>query len=397
LDGVRVVLSGLDLNELRVALPEYREKLPKGKVSGEFRVTGRNVESKSWADWPLDVDGSVRVSMAEYKVPAASPQPEKTNATAKAAGPSADDGSFLPDGHLTRRLRLKVAADIAAVVKDTLTLKGVRAAGTIGDGHYRGGVVVSEIFGGSVKISALDVPLLQTRPQLKGTVEGQNLVIQDALAFAKPELKDFASGRMGGRVSFTTSMPSEPDFLAALKASGGIVLQPVTLNSVKVGQMLNDLMDKIPAAARTRLHLQPVKVDPLKGLVKSDFTLRAQVMTIENFLAQDIEGSELHLQGKVTVPALQGDLAGQFVWAKPQLQGCLLEGNSDAQGRMLVPVAIKGDLMHPGFSALSDLVNKLVNGALHCEQKKLVERVKKEGTKKIEQEVKKQLQGLFGK
>jgi hypothetical protein len=167
--------------------------------------------------------------------------------------------------------------------------------------------------------------------------------------------------------------------------------EPVTLNSVKVGEMINDLVKQASV-----LKMQPVKVDPLHGSLKSEFDLRNQAVQIEHLVARDVDNSEIQLHGKVAIPSLQCDLAGQFFWSKPQVQGCLLEGNADASGRMIIPVALKGDLMHPGLSSLSDLISKLGAKALQCESKKLVEKVQKEGGQQLEKEVQKQLQNIFG-
>src|SRR5262249_41126330 len=159
--------------------------------------------------------------------------------------------------------------------------------------------------------------------------------------------------------------PADAEFLPFLKAKGEANLQPVTLNTVKVGQMINDLTKQVPGGG-----VKPVKVEPFKGAVKVKFDMHSSTVQILALDGHDLNDSELQLKGKVAVPTLQGDLVGDFFWSQPQVKGCLLEGNSDAKGRMIIPVAIKGNLMQPGLSTLSDLITKLGTKTLQCEVKK---------------------------
>ncbi len=390
---LKIELQPLNLSELRIALPEWREKIPKGSLSGTVNVAGRMDSARPWNDWPLDVDGSLRAMIPEYAMqagasPPAAPAPGKQSPL-KMAGKSND--AFLPAGHLTNRLKMKIVADIETFKKEKLTLKGVHTDGMVGASHFKGGTDIKEIFGGTVNVSGLDVPLTDARPAIQGVVKWSNLVTEDAIGFAKPEYREFATGRMAGTTEFLTYLPSDEEFMPFLKAKGEVNMSPVTLNTVRVGQMINDLAKQLPM-----VKMSPAKLDPLKGTLKAVFNMQKQTLQIDSLEAKDVDNSELNLKGKVSVPGMQGDFAGTFFWATPQVQGCLLEGNSDASGRMIIPVAIKGDLMHPGLSSLSDLISKLAGKALNCEQKKLVERVKKEGTKQLEDEVKKKLKGLFG-
>jgi hypothetical protein len=63
---------------------------------------------------------------------------------------------------------------------------------------------------------------------------------------------------------------------------------------------------------------------------------------------------------------------------------------------MVIPLAMKGSLMNPGFSILTDVVGTLAGRALECEKKKLIDRVRAEGTDKLKKEVNKALKGIFG-
>jgi hypothetical protein len=144
------------------------------------------------------------------------------------------------------------------------------------------------------------------------------------------------------------------------------------------------------------LKMQPVKVDPLHGEMKTAFDLTNETAQIANFDAKDKDGSELQLKGKILLANMQADMVGTFFWVQSQVKGCMAEGNSDDKGRLVVPLAIKGDLMKPGFSLLSDMAGKLAGRALECEKNKLLDRVKKQGTEDLKKEFNKALKGILG-
>ncbi|MBX3022724.1 MAG: hypothetical protein KF799_13710 [Bdellovibrionales bacterium] len=388
--NVNLVMAPLKMSELRVAMPEFRDKIPSGEMRAAVRMSGELANEKPWNEWPLQISGDVSVSLPEYKmVEANASKPAPPQAAAPLPTPSAEP--FLPPGYLTNQLNLKVSADIGQLVKDKLLLRQVSAKGTVSGGRFRGQAAVGQIFGGSVKATALDVPLLTKSPTLQGQVNWDGVIIEEALGFAKPEYKTMASGKTAGRADFSTLMPGEKNFFAALKARGDLGAAPLTLNSVKIGEMINDMLKKIPL-----LRISPVKVDPLRGSMKTQFDMANETMQIAAFEAKDLDGSELQMKGKVLLSSMQVDLAGTFFWVQDQVKGCLAEGNSDAKGRLVVPLALKGDAMKPGFSILSDVAGRLAGRALECEKSKLVDKVKKQGGEAVKKELGKALKGLFG-
>lgn len=387
--GVTVTASPLNLSELRLAMPEFRDKIPKGELRANVQVTGPLEMEKPWNDWPLNLNGDISVSLPEYRV-ASAPAGAAPGKPAP-AGPKGESEPLLPPGYLLSRAKLKIAADIAQVLKDKLVVQKISARGQLADGRYRGDVTVGSLFDGSVQLANLDVPLLDKRPMVVGQVAWKGLTIQDALGFAKPEYKEFASGKTQGHAEFTTLMPSEDGFLRALKARGEFGAEPVTLNSVKVGDMLNEAIKKVPL-----LKLGAVKLDPLRGEMKGQFEVAQETMQIPSFMARDVDGSELQMKGKVILSSMQADLVGSFLWVQDKIRGCIGEGNSDDMGRLIVPLAIKGDLMKPGFSILTDVVGKLAGRALECEKNKLIDKVKKDGAEGLKKELNKALKGILG-
>lgn len=379
----------LNLSELRIAMPDLHDVIPKGQLSGRFRIGGRLDLTKPWWNMPLLVSGQTDVRIPEYKMsaPAAA-----TAGQAGAPQTPVQPTGFLNDGELTRRLKMNVKVVIDQFTKDTLMLSGLTTEGAIDGGKFTGQVQIGRIFGGAMTLKNLLVPLLDPKPVLQGSAAYSNLVIEDVLAFTKPEYKTMASGKASGTADFVTVMPSETDFMAKLKARGEVTAQPVTLNSVKVGQMINELTAKVPV-----LKLKPVKVDPLQGKAAAQFDLSGGILNLNNFNATDVDNSEVQMKGKANLTTMQGDFVGTFFWSQPQVKGCLLEGNSDAKGRMVIPLAIKGDLMNPGMNMLGDLLGKLGGKALECEQKKLVQKATDEGKQKLEKELKKTLKNILGK
>lgn len=379
----------LSLSEMRIAMPEFRDQIPKGTLNSRLQMRGKLEFAKAWHDWPMVVTGNVDVNIPEYKTPAPAVVPAAPGAGGPAPTPAS---SFLPDGELTRKIRLNLKVQMAQFVKEPLIAKGIAVDGVLNGGKFLSTVNVAQVFGGSVGLKNLSVPMLVLKPKIQGNVSWLNLVIEDAIAFAKPEYKGFAVGKTAGVADFVTLMPDQPDFMAQLKMRGDAVVKPVVLNSVKVGEMINAQLAKVP-----QLKLKPMKVDPLRGEAKMQFDLNNGVVEIPSFVGLDADNSEIQIKGKVALSSMEGDFAGTFFWNDPPVKGCALEGNADPKGRLIVPVAIKGNLMQPGFSLLSDVIGKLASKTLECESKKLVEKVKAEGKQKLEKELKNTLKNLLGK
>lgn len=387
-----IAAGPLNMTELRVAVPDLRDKIPAGEARASLSIQGPLQTDKPWNEWPLTISGEIAATLPEYKLAAAPEAPAPATPPPDAAAPVPPSDPLLPPGHLTSKAKLKLALDIGTFTKDKLVVKNLSARGHYAGGHYRGDAGVGEVFGGSVKLKGLDVPLLERRPTIQGSVQWDAIVIEDALAFAKPEYKGMATGKTAGKAEFSTVMPADPTFMKALKARGDLNSIPVTLNSVKLGEMINEQLKKIPM-----LKVQPVKIEPLRGQMTTKFDLANETMQLDPFTFIEVAGSELRMKGKAVLSNMQADLVGTFFWQQDQVKGCMAEGNSDAKGRLIVPLAIKGDMMKPGFSILTDMLSKIAGRALECEKKKVVEKVKKEGTEALKKELNKAVQGLFGK
>lgn len=393
--AISIDAKPLNLRELRIAMPEMRDLLPKGEVTGRIKIQGKLDTAKPWHNLPIVVSGDVSADLPEYIMTAA-PQPAKK--PAPGAGPAQPapaekpGAAFLPDGELTRNLALNLKAKVNVFKKDDLQILGVNTTGRLANGKFAGDVSLREIFGGSVQLKNLEVPLLRDNPVIQGSAAWQNLITENVLGFVKPEYKTMASGRMAGTSEFSTVMPSASDFMMRLKARGDAHLEPMILSTVKIGEMINGLIAKAPM-----LKLKQVKSEPLRGKMKLQYELANGVLNLPSLVATDVNNSEVQLKGKVVLSNFTGDLVGTFYWAQAEVKGCILEGNADSQGRLAVPLAIQGNLMNPGTSVVGDIVSKLAGKALECEGKKVLEKAKQDGGKALEKELKKTLKNLLGK
>lgn len=388
-------LGPLSLTELRIAMPPFHDTIPPGEVSGRLKLKGKMETERPWHDWPLTVMGGVDVKQDRYTLTATAPPngaPAKSAPTVPGGPAGEKSEAFLPRGRLTSALDVTIKYLAGEIVKDDQSFKNVSASGRLAGGKFSGDVKIGGILEGSADLKNLSVPLLTPGPELQGFASWKNIDIEKALQFMKPEYKDFAKGRIQGTADFQTVMPSEPKFMEQLKVKGQATLMPVTFSTVKVGEVINDLIKKIPAAK-----IKPAKVEPLSGQLSLNYAMAAQVLQIENLKGQDADGSEITLRGKVMTESLRGDLIGEFRWAKPTVQGCLLQGNADASGRMIVPLALKGNLLKPEYAMLTDLAAQIGQKTLECEAKKMIDKAKEDGGKKLEEEIKKKLKGIFGK
>ncbi|MGE4132901.1 MAG: hypothetical protein AB7F86_14770 [Bdellovibrionales bacterium] len=393
--GVQMLISmkPLDLSAARLALPTLRDLLPKGSLAGQLRLAGQVTPDRVWSDWPLVVSGTINAQLPEYLMapPKAAAEVKGAPAPATKAASGSPTEGFLPKGKLTEKLDLTITAGIGVLRKPDLIVKGTSVQGRILSGQFRGGVKVREVFGGELEVKDLRVPLLDPLPTIQGSLSVNKLVVQEALEFAKPEYKEFAIGRVVGETRFKTQLPSDARFMEELDLQGQFKFDPLTLSTVKVGEILGDLVRKIPGAKSP-----DVKSEPMNGTVDMSVHLERQVVDVQSFVGVDRSGSELRLKGRVGLADLKGDLVGTFHWQNPPVKGCVLEGNSDPQGRLMVPLSLKGDLMKPQFGLVASAVDKMAKKTLECEAKNQVEKLKKDGGKKLEEEGKKLLKGILG-
>lgn len=381
--NLKVASKNLSLNELRMSMAGYQDLIPKGTITGDLNLTGQYDGTKEWFNLPIRVTGDVSANIVDYRMGSALAEMEARVKPKGAPPPPQPPSSLLPKGFLTENLNLKTRVQIGLFTKDQLSVRRVSADGLVQAGKFKGLLSSQEIFGGVLEASGLEVPLFELKPLIRGMVAGKSVIIEQAIGYLKPNLKGFATGEVYGRADFSTLLPSEPDFMKELKMKGEVTLEPVVLNTVKVGQPINDVIKKLPVS------LSPMKAEPLKGRVKIQFNLVDSQMDLPSVDGRDVDGSELKLKGKVSLVDFNGDLAGTFAWVNPTVKGCLLEGNSDGAGRMLVPLLIKGDLMSPSSVSVSEMTNKLAERALDCEKKKLLQNLPKDA--------KKALKGVLGK
>jgi len=363
--GLRVQFQPVQLAGLRGLLKEKREMFPDGVLTGELLLDGAMDSTRSWNDWPLRVRGGVQLKIPQYKVTST---PSSTAPSTPVVNRNEPPQGLLPKGRLVSALDLKLEADISTLTQGDLVVRGIKSRGQVRDAGYKGEVSLDEIFGGRMRLASLVVPLTVPRPVVLGSASWEQMNVQDLLAFTKPEYKNISSGRTQGQVDFVTQMPSEPDFFASLRTKGTVTAAPFALSTVKIGDMINGLTKKVPL-----LKLPPVSPAPLNGKMRLQFDMKSETMLVQSFMAEDVGGSLLSLNGSVELNRMHGDLQGQLAWAKPPVRGCWLEGNSDAQGRMLIPVAIKGNLMQPEFGAVMEAITKMGARALKCEQRQALQ------------------------
>ncbi len=389
---LKLNLKGVNLGELRKGFPFLRDSIPQGELSGELALDGRVSLDDKWLDWPLKVSGHVDLKVPEYVwVQQSSGNKENAEDSVKKYYGAPSVGGLLPKGALTERLNLKTAVDLGVVKIGKLEAQKLTLRGHLGAGRWRGEAILNEIFAGRVGIRDFTIPLFEAFPRVRGLAVWKNLTVEKVLEFLKPDFKSFATGKSEGQAEFDALLTGQKDFLSTLKLAGKARFEPITLNGLKIGEMINALLKKIP------IPVSPVKVEPLHGRLQAEFNLASGVIQLPVVHAQDRDGSELNVKGKALIPSMQGDFVGVFAWTQSPFKGCVQEGNADAQGRLLMPLAIKGDLLRPDMTILVAMAEKIAARALDCEKKKLVQKIKKNGTKAIEKEAKKLLQDIFGK
>jgi hypothetical protein len=350
--------DNLSLSELRRALPEVHDVLPSGSAHLNWLISGEGAEAKPWADWPLKISGSTELKIEELDMNAA---PAAQAAPAKPSGAAPIAVAEQHGDRLWRNMDMNVDATLDHWQRDPWQADGLHIHGRITQAHFAGEAQVQKVLAGHLNLTDLSFPLTSANPALQGRAELRDISAEELVNSVNPENREWAKGKLNADLEFTTRAPEAPDFLAFLRLRGGVNASALQLPSLRFGKMVNQLVKQLPF-----IKMQPAKEDPFVGTAQLQMEVQNRTLKVESLEMKDDNGSELRATGKVNLATFDGDLLGNYFWANPPIRGCLLTGNADAKGRMVIPAAIRGDLKHPSLESLADIVRRLAGRTLQC-------------------------------
>jgi hypothetical protein len=210
-------------------------------------------------------------------------------------------------------------------------------------------------------------------------------------------MKGFANGKLG----MIGPIPSGMGALKDVSANGELAIFNGQFLTWELQKKINDRLQKVG------LGKKGVKNKDIVFKADTKFTLSDGSTQIKDLGLLTEDRDELRLRGTVGLD-MSLDLAGTAFVASQRIGGAVAAANSDASGRLAVPLQIRGSVMDPEFLFAEATLKSMLAKAGEAEAKKALakaeDKLKAEAAKqlgknkdKLKDDVKKKLKGLFGK
>lgn len=362
-----------------------------GEVSGQLSLNGKWVNAEGLATTPLQLNAQLVLKDGDivYLPPpaVASKVPkEKMNMTSKAQVVEA----LLPNWPLIRTAKVNLDSGFKQIVFSDLTLKGVTHVGQWLGGQWKGTASLENVFSGTMQVSHVVISPLASPPSFELQSSFQGLHANQVVEWIKPKLKGYMEGRLSGEVNAIGALPLADVGYSQIKADGDVTMAQAVLKTVNLDELINKELKKFGVGSAQ------VKNSPLPFAASTKFAFQDSQLNLEKFRLVTARRDELGLRGLIDTD-LQADLTGNIALSGTRLSGSIAKANADSQGRLVVPMQIKGSLLNPNFSITDSTIATMLTKTVEFEAKKLMKDLEKGGGDKAKDEIKKRLKKAFGR
>jgi hypothetical protein len=406
--GSRVVISGsvqnpaqpklnINLQASKLELTQYAKMFPMLRTYGvsgtgqmQARVHGEFIPAKGFMQSPLNIEASLAATLPNFVIPVEPAAAATQTANSKLSTPAKLE-PLLAQTPVTESLKLSYALDIGQLQHKDLVLRQVSVRGTLNRGIANFKPVVKSIWAGSAQ-SEFRLNVFESLPKIDLGVQLNNITAESAMAWISPEWKDLLAGALSGVIKGSIPHPKDPNFLNGAALEGTADLKRAVLNTLPLRTLLESKLSQIPGVAQN-VKL-PSSVQP--GEVTSTFKLARGVLDISRFLNTQPDKSELDLKGTVGLDKMV-NLAGEARMTNIGIGGSFRSANSDAQGRLVVPLQITGTAFKPDLNILDGTIKAMVAKTAEFEANKLKTQVTEKVKAEVDREIKTQGKAIVDK
>lgn len=375
-----------------------------GSIKGKVNAQGIYDFAQGMSKSPVSLRGELKAQLGKIHIPAPDRNAKEKSTPGSTSSESAP--AFLPNWPLFASSRLQLEGGVAQLSWGKEEMGRTRIDALYDKGLLTGQLSIRSFFGGPLQISKLEVPLLQANPRMRVKADIDKLRLDRAANWWNPE-------KYGNRVKGLLSLhgelesprPGFGEWMNAIRAQGDL-----TINDFFVSTL--DLDNKINSAL-SRLHQgNSRQIVDSKGValsLRSKFKANNGQIGIKDFLLTSPENNEVALNGTSNFDLL-GALDGELRLVHTSISGSLLAANSDSQGRLVIPVEMRGNLLNPTLSVAKATIEKMLLRTLEYEKSKAVKELNKtvqkeikkntekmidEGKQKVEQDINQRIKKLF--
>ncbi len=381
-------IQSIQLGALKTVMPSFKDFPLSGVVNGEIQLSGRFDPELGIEKSPLTLSGKMlhNSSLVKWVSPQKKPgQPSaeggaKPNEKVKGAAKP-----LLPSWPILKTAKLAVESKIDKLVFNDLTVTNFFLKGRYDQGVLTGRLSMQRLFSGSLDLKDVRSDLYSVPTYVEGTAVTKQVDLKEAVTWGVPEQKDLIKGQMTGGFKVKMPFPSHADPVKNTESSGALKIQGFEVSTMKLDQLVNGLMQKIPGLKNKK----KVQTKDVRALFQTKYRFKNGVLTYKDTDFLTPENHQLLAQGTFNTDKtinLDGRLFVSGVKIDDRLQSCLL----DKQGRLEVPVEYRGSIVSPKLSNASQAIEKVAGRYLECEKKSQLKKVKGEVKKEADKILKKE-------
>lgn len=386
--------KSLDLPKIMPWFPKYERVLPKTWLRTKLEVAG-TINSEEFLNSAIRTTGHVELKIPQLLLPKISEsEKSKTNETT-----SSPAKALLESTPLLKGINISTKVDIGEFVMLPYQAQGLIINTELNNLRLNANGNIQKVFGGSAGIKELSVPLDQVLPEVRFSVNASAIRIENVTAAMMPQFEKLVQGQAQAEVSGTSPWPTAKNFLPGINASGKFQLINGVLSTVELANMMKDLIAKIPKA-NPEMITQRGPLQITEGF--ANFKMQSGQIQFAPFNAKTARRDELNVVGSLDL-MMSVDLKGSLALVDGvQNLGSLYEANKDTQGRLVIPLEIKGNALKPEMKVAQDILGKMIAKTADYEKNKAVGAAKNQITNTIEKkrselekDLKKKVESLF--
>jgi hypothetical protein len=389
----------LKLNTSKISFSKLTGLVPmlkKFKLSGHSKLSvatrGTYDFKKGIEKSPISVSGKATVVVPKfaYKLPEKkkdAKEPEKPEEETPV-----DPGPLAPNWPIIRNANLSLDAKLGLLDLHKTKISKIHLKGRFKKGVVSGKLNIGRVFRGSARVSRVSLSVLKKSPPLKFKAGIKNINLADSFNFLMPDWKGLIEGIATGQVSGTFEHPSLKDYLKKSNIKGGLNILNAKVDSLQFDKKINDNLKKVPGLGQNK----SVKLVKSKAKLATNFHLREGICHMENFDLHFVDNNQFVAKGKVFLNKKLDMDATAYLIDSP-VKGSVKAANSDKQGRLVVPVKVKGSVFSPDVQVLDSTLQKMAKKTAEYEAKKATKKLEKKAKKEIEKAGKDLLNNLLKK
>jgi|GEM_PF-4971911 len=367
--------ANAELNSLREYLPKLPLKISGGSLGAKAKVGGAWLTEGGVELSPLLISGTMIGKLGSVEIPPAAESEAETTLPAQA---------LLPNWPVARKAKLGFVFDLGQFTRGPLQASGIHAQGNLNEGRFTGEAIVSRVFGGKASLRQLAGDLREAKVPVRGLALVEGMDLSSMAGFVDPSYQKIVKGTLKADASFQAPDVLGNGLLQTAMANGKAEIRNGYVSTASLDTLVNAKLSAIPGIGdKAKLNSGGMAAE-----MRTNFSVAGGVATLKDFVAITPKKDEMRLAGTMNL-AFDCDLAGEAALANAPVQGAVREANSDALGRLVIPIRFRGNLKNPSVDIASETIQAMLAKTAKQEASKLKDKAVSEGKKKLEDEAKK--------